>query len=121
MATAPIPPKMQEKYKKLEEIARQLRNMTATLRVVQDNLEQLENTLTRLEETPDDARIFESIGSFLVETEKSKAVARLREQIERYRAYIKGLKKRIKEAEKEYNTLAQELAGSLAVPPATAG
>lgn|GEM_PF-2777646 len=121
MAATSVPHELQEKYKKVEDLARQLRNMTATLRMVQENLEQLENTLARLEETPEDARIFESIGSFLVETEKSKAVAKLREQIEKYRAYIKGLKKRIKEAEKEYNTLAQELITRETAPPTTAG
>jgi prefoldin beta subunit len=106
-----LPPNVQERLLRLQQLQQTLQSIMAQKQQVDMEKNEVEQTLAELAKTPDDAVIYNNIGSLLVKTEKTKVLENLNERkslLETRSTVINRQEERIKAQVKESQTKLQE-------------
>jgi prefoldin beta subunit len=106
-----LPPNVQERLLRLQQLQQTLQSIMAQKQQVDMEKNEVEQTLAELAKTPDDAVIYNSVGSLLVKTEKAKVLENLNERkslLDTRSTVINRQEERIKAQVKESQTKLQE-------------
>jgi prefoldin beta subunit len=106
-----LPPNVQERLLRLQQLQQTLQSIMAQKQQVDMEKNEVEQTLAELAKTPDDAVIYNSVGSLLVKAEKVKVLENLNERkslLETRSTVINRQEERIKSQVKESQTKLQE-------------
>jgi prefoldin beta subunit len=106
-----LPPNVQERLLRLQQLQQTLQSIMAQKQQVDMEKNEVEQTLAELAKTPDDAVIYNSVGSLLVKTEKAKVLETLNERkslLDTRSTVINRQEERIKAQVKESQTKLQE-------------
>ena len=106
-----LPPNVQERLLRLQQLQQTLQSIMAQKQQVDMEKNEVEQTLAELAKTPDDAAIYNSVGSLLVKTEKAKVLENLNERkslLDTRSTVINRQEERIKAQVKESQTKLQE-------------
>jgi len=108
---AKLPPHVQERLLRLQQVQQTLQSVLAQKQQVELELTEIEQALSELQKVTEDAVIYKAIGSLLVKTEKSKVTADLNERKEllNTRATVLGKQEeRLRTQMKELQTKLQQ-------------
>lgn len=106
-----LPPNVQERLLRLQQLQQTLQSIMAQKQQVEMEKNEVEQTLAELAKTPDDAVIYNSVGSLLVKAEKAKVLENLNERkslLDTRSTVINRQEERIKAQVKESQTKLQE-------------
>lgn len=106
-----LPPNVQERLLRLQQLQQTLQSIMAQKQQVDMEKNEVEQTLAELAKTPDDAVIYNSVGSLLVKAEKAKVLENLNERkslLDTRSTVINRQEERIKAQVKESQTKLQE-------------
>jgi prefoldin beta subunit len=79
---AKLPPQVQERLLRLQQLQQTLQSVLAQKQQVELELTEIEQALSELQKVAEDAVIYKAIGSLLVKTDKAKVTADLNERKE---------------------------------------
>jgi prefoldin beta subunit len=108
---AKLPPQVQERLLRLQQVQQTLQSVLAQKQQVELELTEIEQALSELQKVTEDAVIYKAIGSLLVKTEKAKVTADLNERKEllNTRATVLGKQEeRLRTQMKELQTKLQQ-------------
>jgi len=118
---AKLPPQVQERLLRLQQLQQTLQSVLAQKQQVELELTEIEQALSEMEKVADDAVIYKAIGSLLVRTDKAKVTADLNERKEllNMRASVLGKQEeRLRSQMKELQAkLQQDLAPASGTQP----
>ena len=77
-----LPPAVQERLLRLQQLQETLQNVVAQKQQLELELLEIDQATNHLEKSDDDVAIYKSIGSLLIETEKTKITEDLKERKE---------------------------------------
>lgn len=104
-----LPPQVQERLLRLQQLQRSLQTVIAQKQQVELELAESEQALTELGNLSEGAVIYKSIGSLLVKTEKSKVEADLKERKELLNTRAQVLGKQEERLRSQLNQLQAKL------------
>ncbi|MFQ6128764.1 MAG: prefoldin subunit beta [Thermoplasmata archaeon] len=109
-----VPPELQNQMVQFQQIQQQLQIHAGQRVQYEAKLREIENTLEELENAKEDATIFKSIGTLLVEADDRGAIRReLEEHKETLNIRLKSLKKQEKSLTERYRELQKSIGEAL--------
>ncbi len=112
-----LPPNVQERLLRLQQLQRNLQTILAQKQQVELELAEAGQALTELGTLTEDAVIYKSIGSLLVKSEKGKVEAELKERKELLDTRVQVLGKQEERLRSQLNQLQAKLKRDLSTGP----
>jgi prefoldin beta subunit len=106
-----LPPQVQERFLRLQQLQQTLQSVLAQKQQVNMEQTEVEQTLTELQKTADDAVIYKSAGALLVKAEKAKITEDLverKELLNTRNTVLARQEERLRSQVKEVQTKLQE-------------
>jgi len=109
-----IPPKVQNQIAQFQQLTQQIQMITTQKIQLEARVKELERTVQELERAPEDAAVFRSAGSLLIETkDKAALLSELKEQKETTEVRVKTLERQDKHLRERHQTLQQQISQAL--------
>ncbi|ABL88007.1 prefoldin, beta subunit [Pyrobaculum islandicum DSM 4184] len=117
---AQIPPSLQDLVNRFNQVQAQLQNVLLRKQQYEAELREIEKALTEIEKLPQDAKIYKSVGNFLIPQNRDAALQELRERKELLELHTKTLarqesllREQIEKLREEINKELSRLKGSV--------
>lgn len=117
---AQIPPSLQDLVNRFNQVQAQLQNVLLRKQQYEAELREVEKALTEIEKLPQDAKIYKSVGNFLIPQNRDAALQELRERKELLELHTKTLarqesllREQIEKLREEINKELSRLKGSV--------
>jgi len=102
---AGIPPQVQQQLAMFQQIQQQLQQISSQKMQYEMTVRETKHALEELEGVPEDAKVFSSIGSVMIQKDKASVINELNEKVESLNLRISSLEKQ----EKAMTTKATQL------------
>jgi prefoldin beta subunit len=111
-----LPPNVQERIARLQQLQNTMQQLLAQKQRLEAEKAETERAITTLGETPDDAKVYKSVGAVLVEKEKAAVVKELTDKKDFLEMREKVLEKQEEKTKEKLQGLQETLQKELGLP-----
>jgi len=109
-----IPPSLQDLVNRYNQAQAQLQSVLLRKQQYEAELREVDKAISEIEKLPQDAKIFKSVGNFLIQQSKDVALQELRDRKELLELHVKTLAKQESLLREQLEKLKEELNKELA-------
>jgi prefoldin beta subunit len=116
MSTPNIPPALREEFNQIQQLEETLRKIDQYTQITQNAVMEIKKSIQDLSEVEDDAVVYKSVGSILIQSEKAKMEETLKDDLstqemhlKRYQNQQTETKKKLDEMRKKFMDKFQQL------------
>jgi len=111
---AQIPPSLQDLVNRYNQAQAQLQSVLLRKQQYEAELREVDKAISEIEKLPQDAKIFKSVGNFLIQQSKDAALQELKDRKELLELHVKTLAKQESMLREQLEKLKEELNKELA-------
>jgi len=111
---APVPPSLQDLANRYNQAQAQLQSVLLRKQQYEAELREVDKAISEIEKLPQDAKIFKSVGNFLVQQSRDAALQELKDRKELLELHVKTLAKQESMLREQLEKLKEELNKELA-------
>ncbi|MEZ0319054.1 MAG: prefoldin subunit beta [Pyrobaculum sp.] len=111
---AQVPPSLQDLANRFNQAQQQLQSVLLRKQQYEAELREVEKAITEIEKLPQDAKIYKSVGNFLIQQSKDAALQELKDRKELLELHIKTLTKQESMLREQLEKLRDEINKELA-------
>jgi len=115
-----IPPKVQNQLAMLQQMQQQMQTVVSQKAQYELAIREARRASEELADVPEDAPVFMSVGSVMMQQTKEKVLASLTEKIETLELRVKSLEKQEKTLQGRFEQLSAQIKGALEGKPPSA-
>jgi prefoldin beta subunit len=108
-----ISPKMQNQLAMLQQMQQQMQTVVGQRTQYEMAVREAKRASEELKDVPEDAEVFMSVGTVMIQQKKEKVLATLNERVESLELRIKSLEKQEKALSERYEQLSTQVRGAL--------
>lgn len=112
-----LPPKVQNQIAQFQQLAQQIQMITSQKLQLDAQVRELDKAIQELEKAADDAVVFRSVGSLMIQAKDKNGLASdLKEQKETLEVRVKTLDRQDKHLRERHQSLQQQITQALNIP-----
>ncbi|MFN7106208.1 MAG: prefoldin subunit beta [Pyrobaculum sp.] len=106
---AQVPPSLQDLANRFNQAQTQLQNVLLKKQQYEAELKEVEKAIMEIEKLPQDARVYKSVGNFLLQVDRDVALQELKERKELLELHVKTLTKQESMLREQIERLREEI------------